>query len=226
MSETLLLVRLTLVTLLAMPGLVLAQASQQSGKLVVSGQSGQAPVLQLNGKSYVDIEGLARLLNGSLRFDGNEITLTLPGPAAGTSTIASPSPGTNSAFSQEFVKAGIEEMTVIREWRSALVSAVQNGFPLTDDIVAGFRGQALANLRLTESAASTDSDRNAYHLISNVFDNMQKLSNKVLAARKNMSYISPDTLKNDALFQKILNCTRSLASMAASGQFQDDGSCR
>src|SRR5579863_9290186 len=40
-----------------------------------------------------------------------------------------------------------------------------------------------------------------------------------------MNYISPDTLKNDPLDQKILNRARSLAPMAASGQFQDDGSC-
>jgi hypothetical protein len=54
---------------------------------------------------------------------------------------------------------------------------------------------------------------------------MQKLSNKVLAARKNMNYISADALKDDALNQQILSCARSLAAMASSGQFQDDGSC-
>jgi hypothetical protein len=54
---------------------------------------------------------------------------------------------------------------------------------------------------------------------------MQKLSNKILAARKNMNYIPTDALKDDPLDQKILNCARSLASMAASGQFLDDGSC-
>jgi hypothetical protein len=40
-----------------------------------------------------------------------------------------------------------------------------------------------------------------------------------------MDYISPDALKNDPSDQKILNRARSLAPMAASGQFQDDGSC-
>jgi hypothetical protein len=32
-------------------------------------------------------------------------------------------------------------------------------------------------------------------------------------------------LKSDPLDQQILNCARSLAAMAASGQFVDDGSC-
>jgi hypothetical protein len=212
---------LMMVALLAMPGLALSQGGQQNRILLVSGQPGQAPVLRISGRSYVDIEVLARLANGSLNFNGNQIILTLPASVS-TPSIALPA----TQFSKQFMKAGIEEMSVIREWRSALVSAVQNGYPLSDDVVAGFRGQALTNLRLTSVAASTDSDRNAYQLLSNVFDNMQKLSNKLLAARKNMNYVSPDALKDDPLHQQILICTRSLASMAASGQFQDDGSCR
>jgi hypothetical protein len=119
------------------------------------------------------------------------------------------------------LRAGIEEMSVIREWRSALVSAVQNGYPVTDDFVSRYRGQAGTSLRLASVAVSTDSDQSAFQLLSNEFDHMQKLSNKILAARKE----SPDALKGDPLDAQILSCARSLAAMAASGQFQDDGSC-
>jgi hypothetical protein len=215
-----------LVAVLVVPSLVWSQAAQQITTLVVSGQPGQAPVLQINGKTYVNIEELARLTNGSLGFKGNLITLTLPASrtSAPTTAPAAASPA-NSEFSKEFIKAGIEEMSMIREWRSALVNAVQNGYPVTDDIAEGFRGQASKNLRLASVAVSTESDRNAFQLLSNELDNMQKLSSKVLAARKNMNYISPDALKGDPLDQQILGCARSLASMAASGQFQDDGSC-
>lgn len=55
---------------------------------------------------------------------------------------------------------------------------------------------------------------------------MQALNDKVVAARKSASYITTDTLKNDPLDQKVLKCARSLSEMAASGEFQDDGSCR
>jgi hypothetical protein len=55
---------------------------------------------------------------------------------------------------------------------------------------------------------------------------MQKLSDKILSALKNHNYIPRDALKGDPLDQKILNCARSLASMAAGGQFVDDGSCQ
>ena len=116
-------------------------------------------------------------------------------------------------------------MTVIREWRGALVNAVKNGYPVTDELMANYRGQATTNLRLTNVAASTDSDQSALQLLSNELDTMQRLSDKMLAARQNMNYVSPDALRNDPLNQQILTCARALAAMAASGQFQDDGSC-
>ena len=227
MREKLVRAGLMLGTLLGLAALVLSQAAQQNGTLLVSGHPGQLPVLQMNGKSYVDIEALARLANGSLKFSGNQIILTLPDSDVDSSATApSETEAPNPGFSKEFMKAGIEEMAVIREWRNTLINAVQNGFPLTDEIVNRFRGQALASDALTSAAASTDSDQNAYQLVSKVLDKMRKLSDKVVAARKNLNYIDADALKNDPLFQQILNCTHSLASMAASGQFQDDGSCR
>jgi hypothetical protein len=81
------------------------------------------------------------------------------------------------------------------------------------------------NLRLASVAVSTDSDRSALQLLNNEFQNMAKLTDKYVAARANMNYVSPDALQNDDLNQRIVNCGHSLASMAASGQFVDDGSC-
>ncbi len=214
---------LGLLTLTA-PGL--SQTVQQNGTLLVSGQPGQVPVLQMNSRSYVEVEALARLINGSLSFKGNQILLTLPAAASSApAATAAATQSANSEFSKDFMRAGIEEMSVIREWRSAIVNAVQNNYAVTDDFMARYRGQASTNLHLASVAVSTDSDRSAFQLLSNEFDNMQKLSNKILAARKNMNYISPDALQGDPLDQKILSCARSLASMAASGQFQDDGAC-
>jgi hypothetical protein len=79
-----------------------------------------------------------------------------------------------SEFSTEFLKAGIEEMAVIREWRSGLINALQNGYPVTDQFVSGYQSQAATNLRLASVAVSTDSDRSAFQLLSNEFDNIQK----------------------------------------------------
>jgi len=219
-------VGLVLGAMLAIPGKASSQAAQQNGTLAMSGRTGQVPVLRINDKSYVEIDALARLANASLAFKGNQITLTMPASGANTPTSVRPeSQLPNPGFSKDFMKAGIELGSTIREWRTALFSAVQNGYPVTDDMVGGYRGPASTNLKLASVAVSTDSDRNAFQLVSNLFDNMEKLSNKITAARKNMNYVTADALRNDPLNQQILNCTRSLASMAASGQFQDDGSC-
>ncbi len=80
-------------------------------------------------------------------------------------------------------------------------------------------------MRLAGVAATTDSDRGAAQLVSNEFENMRKLNDKILAKAQSLSYIDPDSIKNDPLDQQIITCARSLAAMATSGQFVDDGSC-
>lgn len=116
-------------------------------------------------------------------------------------------------------------MSEIREWRVALQNAVRYGFPTNKDWMSPYRGAAMSSVRQASVAASTESDRNAAQLISKELDHMQQLSDKMVSARKNMTYIAPDALENDPLDKKILNCAHSLAAMAASGQFHDDGSC-
>jgi hypothetical protein len=213
------------VAVLLLKGLALSQTTQQSGTLTVAGHSGEAPVIQANGRSYVDIETLARLTSGSLSFNGNQIKLTLPGTAPGASTAQPDRHSANTGFSKDFLRASIEAMAEIREWRSALDNAVQYGFPVGNNWIAGYHNAAATGIRLASVAASTNADHSAVQLLNNVFANMQKLSDQMLAARKNMNYIAPDALLKDPLDQKILACARSLASMAASGQFQDDNSC-
>jgi hypothetical protein len=215
---------LTLVGLLIAQGLGLSQANQQSTTLVIGGYSGQAPVTQINGRSYVAVDALAALVNGSLGYQGSQIILTLPvAPSAGR--VSPANQPANPGFSKDFLNAAIETMSDIREWRSVLLNAVENGQPVTDAWVANYRAQAAKSIRLTSVAATTESDRNALQLLSKEFDHMQELSNKILTARKNLNYITPSIVKKDPLDQKILNCARSLAAMVASGEFQDNGSC-
>jgi hypothetical protein len=215
-----------LAALLALPILALSQAAQQNLTLTVNGRPGVVTVVQLNGRSYVEIEALARIANGSLSFKGNQIMLTLPASTASAAPAPSPTAEpANQGFSKEFLRTGIEEMAAIREWRSVLTNAVQHGYPITEDWLSVYRGQAAKSLTLASVAVTTDSDRDALRLLTNELDNMQKLSNTILESRKSMDYISPDTLNNDPLDQRIMNCAHSLASMVAGRQFQDDGSC-
>ena len=215
--------------LVIIPAVALCKAAQEPQTLIVNGQSTQISIVQMNGHSYVDIAALARAANGSLSFNGNQITLTLPGTSSAPAPApaqASASLAANSDFSKSFMRAGIEQMTIIREWRTALANAVQNGFPITDDWLSAYRSQATTALRLAFVAISTDSDNNAYGLLNSEFENMKLLSNNYVALRQSMQFIAPDSLANDPLNKKILNCGHSLAAMAANGQFADDGSCQ
>jgi hypothetical protein len=81
MREKLFKVVLMLVVLLVLPGLAWSQHAPQNLTLIVTGQPGQIPILQVNGKSYVDIDALARLTKSSLSSKGNQVILTPPGSA-------------------------------------------------------------------------------------------------------------------------------------------------
>jgi hypothetical protein len=179
-------------------GIALAQDVNQNRTLVINGHSEEAPMIQVNGRSYVDLEALVRAVHGSLSFAGNQIVLTLScSPANTTATaVAAPDQALRPGFSKGFLKAGIEQMATIREWHTALATAIQGGSPIAADWLAPYRAQAAMNLRLASVAVSTDSDRSALQLLNNEFQNMANLSDKYVAARANMKYISPDALQN------------------------------
>ena len=80
--KRILLVSLSLILLLSLSAF--AQDAQQNLTLIVTGQPGQIPIVQMNGKSYVDIDALARLTNSSISIKGNQVTLTPLGSAPST----------------------------------------------------------------------------------------------------------------------------------------------
>jgi hypothetical protein len=212
--------------LLATLTVFITRAAQRKRTLIVNGYSQELAVVEINGRSYVDIEELAHLTNGSLTIHGDRMILTMPPPAKSVSTA--PPTATQpvlSGFSKEFLQAGIEELSDIREWRTALTDAVRRGYPITEEWLSSYSGQARKSLATTTLAISTDSDRKAFQLLTNVFDNMQRLSDRFIQAKKSMTYIEPGALDNDPLDQRILKCARALASMAANNEFADDASC-
>jgi hypothetical protein len=206
---------------LVVPVLSVAQATRQNRTFVLAGHPGEIPISEQSGHAYVEIEALTRLVNGSLSFSGHQIVLTLPPSNENTSTTH-PAAG----LTKEFLRAAIEQMSVIREWRSTLIGAVQRGFPVTEDWMRTFSDRAQHDLRLVSVAASTQSDMNALQLLNSEFNNMKMLSDRFVEANKSRTYTPTDALDKDPLNGKILNCGRSLAAMAASGQFVDDGSCQ
>lgn len=209
-----------------LPLLALSQAAPQTLTLNLNGQQSQVAVTQMNGRSYVEVEALARAASGTLSFQGNKMLLTLPGGASsGAPVVDSSAPPAPSGFSKDFMKAGIEAMAAIREWRSVLSNGVANGYPIASLGLPNYRAQATQAVRLAGVAASTNADRSAAQLVSNELENMRKLSDKILAKAQSLTYIDPTAVTSDPLDQQILTCARSLAAMATANQFFDDGAC-
>ncbi|MGB8261120.1 MAG: hypothetical protein WCE75_12245 [Terracidiphilus sp.] len=199
-----------------------AQTPQKATTFTVAGHAGEAQLLQINGKSYIDLETLARLTQGTLSFKTNQTILTLP---PSNPEVQPAAPAAKTGFSTAFVQAGIEEMSVIREWRIAIVNAVLNNSPISGDWLAGQHRLAEKNLALASTAASTDDDRSAFPLLGSEFNNMQKLSDLYAAVRKQDSFISTDTFHNSPLEEQILACARGFVTMTETHEFQDQAAC-
>jgi hypothetical protein len=215
-----------LATMLAAPGLLTvngsAQTPQKATAFTIAGHPGEAQILQINGKSYVDIEALARLTQGSLSFNANKTTLTLTHTDAEEQAST---PHAKAGFSTAFVQTGIEELSMIREWRIAIVNAVKNNNPISVDWVSEHHRQAEKYLALTTAAASTDDDRSAFPLLTAEFNNMQKLSEAYLAMRNQSAFLSVDTFGNGPLEEQILTCARGFVSMTETHEFLDQAAC-
>ena len=222
MKKNIAVVAALLTALLMLPVNGSSQTPPKGATFTITGHAGEAQLLQINGKSYVEIETLARLTQGTLSFKTNQTTLTLPSSDAEAQASA---PRAKAGFSTAFVQAGIEEMSLIREWRIAIVNAVQNNNPLSEDWVSAHHRLADKNLALASAAASTDDDRSAFPLLTSEYNNMQKLSDLYLAMRKQDTSISPDNFNNSSLEDQILSCARNFVSMTENHEFQDQASC-
>lgn len=210
------------------------QTAQPARILIVEGRPGQAEVIQRDGHPYVNLQSLVEITNGLLTFKDGRIVLRLPGPALISSSPEPseppvPSSDLQNGLSKEFMRAGIEEFATMREWASTLAYAIQNNYQVTEDWAAKYREQAANNLRLASAAASTEGDRKALQLLTNEFESVTTWSDKLVAARRSMDTakyaLSPGTLRDEPLSQKIVACGRFLASMLGSSTFQDDPSC-
>lgn len=211
-----------LLTILLLPLLVLV--AQETSALLIEGHQGQTRVIQVQGKNYVEVEALARITGGSLRFAGNQIILTLPGGSNAAPQTEQSAPA--AALSKPFLSAGIETMREILEWHAALKTGVERGYPLSDIWFDHFRRQIRSSLKQTEAAASTEVDQKALPLLTNEFNTMEALTDKYLRIAASRDYLAPNALSSDPMEQKLLMCWQSLASSASSNQVVDDGSCQ
>jgi hypothetical protein len=116
-------------------------------------------------------------------------------------------------------------MSTLREWHTALASAIENGYPVTQEGLTHYQGQAVTNLRLAQASASTKADEKGAQLLENTYQKMKQLTDKYVAMRENMNYVAPEALQNDTQNQSLIACGKALGAMAANGQFADDATC-
>ncbi len=203
-----------------------AQTPQQAGTLQVRGYPGEATIVRVNGRPFVDLQALAQMTGSSVSFEGGRVILSLPGDSSGVATSAPPA---STGFSRAFMSAGIEALASMREWGSTLVVAIRNGFPLGNTINP-YRARAAEKVHLAAATASTDEDRSGLELLRREFTNVQAWSNKLVEARNSMSAanltMSESALQEDPMFQNILHCGQYLGQMFGSGSFQDSDLCR
>ena len=223
--------RMIMVLMPMLMGAGMAAQTQHPGlTLLVPGCTVEAPAVQIQGRTLVDVQDLARIANGSLSFDKNRIILTVPrcdaSKTAGDDT-------TQPRFSGAFTKAGIEAMASIREWGGMLTITVQNGYPLGNTMagntIMAYQGRAADGIAFASSAASTDSDNRGLELLRNEFNNVQAWAETFTKARNSMNAtnltVSEAAVKNDPEIQKLVHCGQFLAQIFADGTFRDDAAC-
>src|SRR5215469_91490 len=216
--------------MLLMVVIAMAQSQPENVALFVQGYTGQANVIRSEGHLFVDVQELALITNGSLRFEKGRIILTLP--PSGAAETASNS-NAKSGFSPAFTRAAIEAMASIREWGGILQVVVENGYPvgkaMAGNSIRAYQGRAADSVALASSVASTDFDRRGLELLTNEFNNVQAWSESFVNARNEMRAVNLTTsehpLKDDEEAQKMIHCGQFLGQMFAGGTFQDDAAC-
>jgi hypothetical protein len=209
-------------------GVAASQSSHTSRSLSVNGHTGNATVYQIDGRTFVDLESLVRVGNGSISFKGDQIMVSFPASDGHSATSDGNGPPDDN-LSDEFMTASIKTLSVLKDWTNSLSYGIQRGVPGDGSRLVVFHDRASEALHLATVAASSGSDKDALQLLTNQFNSVSAWSDKLVGERKNLDTgkysVSADALKNDDAYQKIMACTRFLNGMLPSGTYRDDYSC-
>jgi hypothetical protein len=212
----------------ALAGILLAQSSPGK-QLVVNGRTTNAVVLQIDGRSYVDIDALAQITNGSVSIGATQVVLTIPNsnpaPSANSDAAATPAP---ERLSRNFAGAAIATVSDMKEWTGAIGTMVTYGLAANAEWAQSYHDRVQTSLAQASVAASTSADRDALRLLNNQFANLANWASSVIADRQAMNgdkTMDPNALANDPALAKITTCGRFLNSMLVSGSFADNSSC-
>jgi len=202
------------------------QSDVQEYKLLVNGQSGSILVYRINGQSFVDVEALARIANGSARIEGHQLVLNLPVNSLSGRSETGAAP---EAMTKDFMTAALSDLALIKDWHTTIAHALQRGIPGDGSRLAVFHDRAVEGLRLANVEASSHSDQDALRLLTNHFNQVDRWKRKMVDARKSMSTanysMASDALEKDSEYQTIASCSQFLSTMLAGGKYEDNASC-
>lgn len=198
--------------------------------LVVNGRTVDTAVVEVEGRSYVDIEGLAQIIGGSVNFEPNQITLTLPEPtpAAAPADAKEAVPET-ADMTKQFQELAVFTLAEMREWKGAISAVVASGLPVVGTWPDDYHDRVGNDLLQATLAASTMQDHQAVQLLQQEYALLTNWANQVLGERKAMDAarsIDPNALQSDQALAKISKCGQFLGSMIVGGDFYDDSSCQ
>lgn len=208
---------------LLLGGVLLAQRAPDK-RLFINGKSTNVAVLQLNGHSYIDVETVAQITNGSVKFGPNQVALTIPNTDFDTGSQQDSA----RLLSKDFASSAISTVAEMKEWKGTLGTLVKFGLAVDDSWAQVYHERVQESLQQTSIAASTNADRSALQLLNNQFANLARWESVVIAERQNLNgarTVAPDSLQNDPVLAKFSNCGRFLIGMLGSGIFADNPSC-
>jgi len=207
---------------LSLGGILLAQHAPDK-KLILNGRATSAAVLQMDGHSYVDVETLAQITNGSVRIEASQVVLTIPNSNFDANT-AQVTPG----LSREFASAAIATLAEMKEWKGGLAAMVTFGLAVDGSWAQIYQERVQTSLQQATVAATTNSDHNALQLLNTQYTNLAKWESMVVAERQDHNgarTVKENSLRDDPVLTKFSNCGRFLSTMLGSGVFADNPNC-
>jgi hypothetical protein len=202
--------------------------------LIVNGKSVTGAMVEMQGRTYVDLQMLSQSVGGTLTIETDKITLAIPaaGVSGSATQVSRQTPANPAALydhlSPNFRSAAIAALGEMRQWQGAMESVVTSGFPVVGSWPQDYRDRAESGLNQAKVAAVTDEDRSAAALLENAFSQLRAWSDTVVTERKNLNagrFVDPNALKNDTALGKLSDCSRFLAGMISGGTFSDNSSC-
>jgi len=150
--------------------------------------AGLGTVTQFGGHSYIDLETVAQITNGTLAVEPTRITLTIPEPTPAPAANPAPQPApVAEGLSREFARAAISELAEIREWRGAIGTILTYGVAVVGTWPQDYRAHVETDLAQVAVNASTSADQSALQLLRNEFGFMDQWADEVVTARQSLN---------------------------------------